>query len=104
MISDLIIAVWVLFAVSMVMLFVMSIKLIFRLRDRYPDVYVSVGRPSAFSRNVNFLWRLKPYENQLTPADVKLLRLNLTLVYICAVAALAFVVYVACQAFIAPTR
>ena len=99
MISALIIGIWTLLAVSTVMLFIVSIKLIFRLRNLYPDVYVSVGRPSAFSRNVNFLWRLKPYENRLNPADVRLLHLNLTLVYICAIAVLAFVVYVACQAF-----
>jgi hypothetical protein len=102
--SALVIVVWILFTVGMIMLFITSTKLIYRLREQYPDVYASVGRPRAFSRSVNFLWRLKPYESQLSPADVKLLRVNLALVYICSAAAVAFVIYVVSQSSIPPRR
>ena len=85
--------------VSMVSLMITSTRLVTRLRERYPDVYVGVGRPSAFSRNVNFLWRLKPYEGQLAAIDIKLLRMSLATVYICAVAAAGFGIYVVTSAF-----
>lgn len=102
--SALTIVIWILSLVSMVMLLIVSTKLIYRLRDKYPAIYVSVGRPSALSRNVNFLWRLKAYEDQLSPADIKLLRLNLALVYIFAAVAFVFVVYVISQTFVFPVR
>lgn len=92
--------IWTLSLISMVMLFIFSTKLIYRLRYKYPDIYISVGRPSEFSRNINFLWRLKPYEDQLSPDDVKLLRLNLILVYICTAVVFLFVVYVISQTFV----
>ena len=83
----------------MVTLMISSIRLVTRPRERYPDVYISVGRPGEFVRNVNFLWRLKPYEGQLGPTDIKLLRLSLATVYIGAIAAAAFGIYVVTSAF-----
>jgi hypothetical protein len=97
--SALAIGCWLVLVVSMVTLMISSIRLSTRLRERYPDIYVGVGRPSAFTRNVNFLWRLKPYEGQLGPTDIKLLRLSLAIVYIGAIAAAAFGIYVVTSAF-----
>ena len=95
----LIIGCWVVLAASMVSLMISSIRLVTRLRERYPELYISVGSPSAFSRNVGFLWRLKPYEGQLGPTDVKLLRLSLATVYVGAIAAAGFGIYVVTSAF-----
>lgn len=103
MASALIFTLWASFVACVITLFVVSTKLIYRLREHYPDIYVGVGRPSALSRSLSFLWRLKPYENQLSPEDIKLLRWNLALVYICTVAVVLFVAFVVSHGIASPT-
>lgn len=91
MISTLILVLWMCLIAALVALFIMRSKLIFRLRENYSALYVSVGRPIGFSRSLNFLWRLRPYQDQLSANDLKLLHLNLILFYAGAVVALLFV-------------
>ena len=73
----LIIVLWLGFLVCIVGSYITSSMLIFRLREGRPVIYAKIGSPHAFSRSAEFLWRLKPYEDQLTARDIKLRRLSL---------------------------
>lgn len=66
----------------MILLFILRTKLVRRLRNNYPRLYVDVGSPMCLSRSVGFLWCLDRYRAQLSTEDLKLLRLSLVLVYI----------------------
>ena len=65
----------------MVLLFIVRAKLVFRLRENYPQLYASVGSPIELSRSIGFLWRLEHYQAQLSANDLRLLRFSLILVY-----------------------
>lgn len=66
--------------------------LIFRLRARFPDVYAKVGSPNAFTRKVDFLWALKPFEAEIGPDLQKLQRTTLIYVGLLTGLALLFIV------------
>lgn len=91
MVSHLIVSLWIVFMAALIALFIVRAKLISRLRNDYSTLYASIGSPIAFSRSLDFLWRLQPYQDQLSAKDLNLLRLNLTLFYTGAVVALLFV-------------
>lgn len=81
--SALVIMIWVAFAVCMVLFIIINTRLILKLRDKYPGVYSKIGRPSIFSRNINFLWRLVIYKDELDALDLRLVRINFILIYAC---------------------
>lgn len=81
MIFDLIAGLCFLTIAVMVALFIVRTKLVFRLRENYPQLHASVGSPIELSRSISFLWRLERYQVQLSAEDLKLLRLSLILVY-----------------------
>lgn len=63
------------------------------LREKYPDLYAVVGRPAVFSRSVNFLWLLKRFKDQLSTQDVRLLQINLGLIYLFSAEFVLFLVF-----------
>ena len=63
--------------------------LIYRLRDRFPEVHAKVGSPNVLSRKVDFLWALKSYESEIGPELRKLKRM--TLIYVGLLISLALV-------------
>lgn len=63
------------FVVCLIGSWITSAKLIFKLREGFPDIYAKIGSPSACSRSANFLWDLKPHESALDP-DLRRLRVK----------------------------
>lgn len=92
MISNFIIVLWLFLITIVIALSITRTRLIYVLRENYSALYVNVGCPVGFSRSISFLWRLQPYRNQLSSKDLKLLRLNLALVYASVVTTLLFVI------------
>jgi hypothetical protein len=96
MASYLIAVLWTFLMAALTALFITRAKLIFRLRENYPNLYSNIGRPAGFSRSIEFLWQLRPYQSELSARDLKLLRLNLALFY---TGAATTVLFVACLLF-----
>lgn len=94
MIFDFITALCFFIITVMTALFIVRAKLVFRLREHYPQLHASVGSPIELSRSISFLWRLERYESQLSMSDLKLLRLNLVLVYTSMVTIILFMILV----------
>lgn len=78
----------------MVALFIVRTKLVYRLRENYPQLHACVGRPIEISRSIGFLWRLERHKVQLSKKDLNLLRLNLLLVYTSMVTITLFMILV----------
>lgn len=83
-------AIWGAGIIGMVTFLITSSMLVFRLRDRYPDIYEELSRPSALTRNVNCIWYRKTYIGKLAPDDAKLVRINVGLFYF-GIAAVVFI-------------
>jgi hypothetical protein len=72
-------------------------RLIFRLRELYPAIYVQVGSPRAFSRRTEFLWRLRSFDLELAPKDKILAKKAIALLVLSWVVTLAGIVWAVLQ-------
>jgi len=91
---------WIGTLVSLVGTWITCTKLIFRLREGFPDVYAKIGSPKAWSRSAEFLWTLKPYEVALGPELRQLRRRSLIFVRFFLGCGLAFVSIIIGSAFL----
>jgi hypothetical protein len=72
--SGIFLVLWLIALAVMVLFAVSASRLIFRLRELYPSVYEKIGRPRAMSNTTSFLYRLRPFKEELALKDRTLLR------------------------------
>ncbi|WP_369926554.1 hypothetical protein [Xanthomonas sp. NCPPB 2632] len=76
------ISIWALGAIATLVVSVNIIRLITRLKERYPALYERVGKPSLITQGTAFLWRLKHHRSELAPRDSSFLSRILVQVYV----------------------
>lgn len=71
--------IWLVLMIAMSAFAIAVSVLIVRLREIYPVLYESIGKPRVVSRKTEFLWRLRHKQSDLSKKDRMLFRLCVAL-------------------------